>query len=207
MTSPLLSHCVELTSLGWQIVTPIPRQWSEFIAPATTHKFADSQRLSDSRFALSLPALQGYDPTMKSLLRFLAVTLLAPCLIQSASAQATAPAIPAQSPDIKLGVDILSDAGGVNLAPYVRNLVSDLRKHWSSQAAQSNQPSPKQQETVLTLTIAPDGQLSAMKLETPGHDSALNQAAWNATKTTSFSPPPVGMTDPNLKLRVHFVIN
>jgi TonB family protein len=144
---------------------------------------------------------------MKSLLRFLPIALLTPCLIQPASAQATAHAVPTQSPDLKLSVDVLSDTGGVNLAPYVRNLVSDLRKHWSSQATQSNQPSPKQQETVLTLTIATNGQLSAMKLETPGGDSALNQAAWNATKTTSFSPPPTGMTDPNLKLRVHFVIN
>ena len=142
---------------------------------------------------------------MKSLLRFLAVTLLAPCLIQPASAQATAHA--AQSPDLKLGVDILSDTSGVNLAPYVRNLVSDLKKHWSSQAAQSNQPSLKQQETVITLTIAPNGQLYAMQLETPGHDSALNQAAWNAAKTTSFSPPPAGMADPNLKLRVHFTVD
>jgi TonB family protein len=144
---------------------------------------------------------------MKSLLRFIAVTLLAPCLVQPASAQATAQAVPTQSPDVKLGVDILSDTGGVNLAPYVRNLVSDLKKHWSSPAAQSNPLSLKQQETVLTLTIAPNGQLSAMKLETPGGDSALNQAAWNAAKTTSFSPPPAGMGDPNLKLRVHFMTN
>jgi TonB family protein len=144
---------------------------------------------------------------MKSLLRFLAVTLLAPCLIQPASAQATAHAVPGQSPDLKLGIDILSDTGGVNLAPYIRNLVSDLKKHWPSQVAQSNQPSPKQQETVITVTIAPNGQLSQMKLENPNHDSALDQAAWNATKTTSFSPPPVGMTDPNLKLQVHFVVD
>jgi TonB family protein len=144
---------------------------------------------------------------MKSLLRFLAITLLAPCLIQSASAQATAHAVPTQSPDLKLSVDALSDTDGVNLAPYVRNLVDDLKKHWSSPAAQSNPPSPKQQETVITLTIALNGRLSEMKLETPAHDSVLNQAAWSATKTTSFSPPPAGMTDPNLKLRVHFTVD
>ena len=144
---------------------------------------------------------------MKSLLRFLSITLLAPCLIQSATAQATAHAVPAQSPDLKLGVDILSDTGGVNLAPYMRNLVSDLKKHWPAPAAQSNPPSAKQQKAVLTLTIAPNGQLYAMKLETPGHDSVLNQSAWNAAKTTPFSPPPAGMADPNLKLRVHFMVD
>jgi TonB family protein len=174
MTSPLLSHCVELTSGEWQIV----------------------------RFALPFVEARNIIQTMKSLLRFLAVTLLAPCLIQPASAQTTAHAAPAQSPDLKLGIDILSDTSGVNVAPYVRNLVSDLKKHWSSQTAQSNQ-----QEAVITLTIAPNGQLYAMKLETPGHDSALNQAAWNAAKTTSFSPPPAGMTDPSLKLRVHFMVD
>ena len=144
---------------------------------------------------------------MKILLRLLALTLLAPCLIHAASAQATAHTQPAQSPELKLGVDVLSDTGGVNLAPYMRNLVSDLKKHWSSQAAQPNQPSPKQEETVITFTIAPNGQLSQMKLETPGHDSALDQAAWNATKTTTFSPSPTGMADPNLKLRIHFTVD
>jgi len=144
---------------------------------------------------------------MKSLLRFLAIALLTPCLIQSASAQATAHAVPTQSPDLKLGVDVLSDTGGVNATPYMRSLIADLKKHWSSQVAQTTQPSPKQQETVITFTIAPSGQISQMKLESPTHDSALDQAAWNATKTTSFSPPPAGMTDPNLKLRVHFMVD
>lgn len=137
---------------------------------------------------------------MKSLLRLLAATLLVPCLIQPVSAQETAHAIPTQSSGLKLGIDVLSDTGGADATPYIRSLIADLKKHWSSQVAQS----PKQ-EAVLTLTIAPNGELSAMKLETPAHDSALNQAAWNAAKTTSFSPTPAGMTDPNLKLRVHFM--
>jgi TonB family protein len=143
---------------------------------------------------------------MKSLLRFLAVIPLVPCLVQSAPAQATAHTLPAQSPDLKLGVDVLSDTGGANLASYMRNLVSDLKKHWSSPAP-PNPPSLKQQEAILTVTIAPNGQLAAMKLETTGHDSVLNQSAWNAAKTTSFSPPPAGMVDPNLKLRVHFMVD
>jgi TonB family protein len=144
---------------------------------------------------------------MKTLLRFLAITLLAPFLIQTVSAQGTVPALPAQSPDLKLGVDLLSDTGGVIAASYMRSLISDLKKHWSVLVLQTNQPFPKQQETVITFTIAPGGQISQMKLESPNHGSALDQAAWNATKTTSFSPPPAGMTDPNLKLRVHFMVN
>jgi TonB family protein len=144
---------------------------------------------------------------MKTLLRFFAITLLAPCLIQTVSAQGTAQALPAQSPDLKLGVDLLSDTGGVIAASYMRNLISDLKKHWSVLVIQTNQPFPKQQETVITFTIAPSGQISQMKLENPTHGSALDQAAWNATKATSFSPPPAGMTDPNLKLRVHFMVN
>jgi TonB family protein len=146
-----------------------------------------------------------YHPTMKSLLRLLAVTLLAPCLLQPASAQATPHAT--QSPDLKLGVDLLSDTGGGNITPYMKSLVADLKKHWSSQVAQTNHSSSRQQESVITLTIAPNGQISQMKLENPADDSALDQAAWNATKTTSFAPPPAGMTDPNLKLRVHFMVD
>src|ERR1700753_100885 len=71
MTSPLLSHYVELTSLGWQIVLP----------------------------ALLSQKRRNTIPTMKSLLRFLAVIPLAPCLVRPASAQATAHTLPTQPPE------------------------------------------------------------------------------------------------------------
>jgi TonB family protein len=103
---------------------------------------------------------------------------------------------------------MFSDAGGANIDPYMKNLISDLRKHLLPLANQAaNQPPLKQQETIIDITIAPDGHLSAMRLEDSTHDTALDKTAWSATKETTFLPPPPGMKDPNLKLRVHFVVD
>ena len=63
------------------------------------------------------------------------------------------------------------------------------------------------EETVIDFTIARDGQISAMRMEDSTHDVALDKAAWSATKATPYSPPPAGMREPNLKLRVHFTVN
>jgi TonB family protein len=145
---------------------------------------------------------------MKKFLGFLSITLLIPCLIKPTSAQATAHALPPQPSDMKLGVDLLSDTSGVNITPYMKNLISDLKKHWLPLVTEAvNQPLLKQEETLINFTIAPDGHLLAMRLENSTHDVALDKAAWSATMGTSYLPLPTGMKDQNLKLRAHFVVN
>jgi TonB family protein len=139
---------------------------------------------------------------MKSLLRFLAVILFAPCLITPAHAQTTKAA--SQSPVLKLSIDMLSDTGGVDVSPYMKSMVSDLRKQWLRLAADTaNQPLTKKEETTITFGIAPDGTVSAMKLDGSTHNVALDKTAWVAVQATSYLPPPTG----DLKLRVHFVVN
>jgi TonB family protein len=144
---------------------------------------------------------------MKKFLPFLFIVLLTPCLIKPAYAQATAPAVSPQSSDLKLSVEMLSDAGGANnIDPYMKSLISDLKKHWLPLANQAaNQPHLRQQETIIGITIAPDGHLLAMHLDDSTHNTALDKAAWGAIKEMTFLPPPPGMQDPNLKLRVHFL--
>jgi TonB family protein len=140
---------------------------------------------------------------MKSL-RFLAVILFASCLITPAHAQATAQKAAPQPPVLKLSIDLLSDTGGVDVSPYVKSMVSDLRKHWLQLAADTaNQPSTKKEETIITFAIAPDGTISAMALNDSTHNVALNKTAWSAIQATSYLPPPTG----DLKLRVHFAVN
>jgi TonB family protein len=103
---------------------------------------------------------------------------------------------------------LLSDTNGANLDPYMRNMFSDLKKHWLPPVTETaNQPLLKQQETVIIFTIAPDGRLLAMQLEDSPRNTALDKAAWNAVKGTPYSPLPTGMKGQNLKLRVHFMVN
>jgi TonB family protein len=46
-----------------------------------------------------------------------------------------------------------------------------------------------------------------MRLENSTHNTALDKAAWNTAKGMTYLPPPMGMRDANLKVRVHFVVN
>jgi TonB family protein len=144
---------------------------------------------------------------MKKLLCFLSFVLLAPCLITPAYAQTTTPATPPQSSDLKLGVDLLSDTNGADLGPYVRILIADLKKHWLPPAAESaNQTPLKQEETLLRFTIAPDGQISAMRLENPAQDTAFDKAAWKAATMITPMPLPAGMKGSSLTVLVHFTV-
>jgi TonB family protein len=145
---------------------------------------------------------------MKRLLRFLSIALLTPCLITPAHAQATAPASWPQSSDLKVGLELLTDTNGVNIDSYVKNLISDLKKHWLPLVKEAaNQRPTKPEETTIGFTIGSDGSILAMQLEDSTHNTPFDKAAWSATKGTTYLPPPAGMKDPNLKVRVHFVVN
>ena len=136
------------------------------------------------------------------------MALLAPSLIKLAYAQETLHAMSPQTSNMKLGFELLTDTNGKNIAPYVRELSSGLKKHWLALATEgANQAVLKQEETVIDLTIAPDGRLSAMRLEDSTNNAAVDKAAWNVAKGMTYLPPPTGMRDASLKLRVHFVVN
>jgi TonB family protein len=146
--------------------------------------------------------------SMKKFLGLLSITLLAPSLIKPAYTQETLHAMPPQTSNMKLSFESLTDTNGKNIAPYIRELSSGLKKHWLTLGAEAeNQPPLKQEETVIDLTIAPDGRLSAMRLANSTQNAALDKAAWNTAKEMTYLPPPAGMKDSNLKLRVHFVVN
>src|ERR1700730_16722400 len=122
---------------------------------------------------------------MQKLLRSLSISLLTPFLLTYAQAQALAPASLPQPSDMKLGVELLTDTNGANMDPYMKTLISDLRKHWLPLAREAaNHPLVKQEETILSLSIGPDGHILAMQLEGSTHDAALDNAAWSAAKGT-----------------------
>jgi TonB family protein len=144
---------------------------------------------------------------MKRPLWFLSITLLTSCLITPEYAQAAAPEKPPKSSGLKVGVELLTDTNGISVDAYIRTLISNLKERWIPLMTGEAQPLKSQEETVIDFTIAPDGQISAMRMENSTHDVTLDKAAWSATKATSYSPPPAGMREPNLKLRVHFTVD
>jgi TonB family protein len=143
---------------------------------------------------------------MKKLLCFLSFGLLVSGLMAPAHTQVTAPAVLPQSSDLTLGVDLLSDTHGADLGPYMRILIADLKKRWLPPATESaNRPTPKQEETLIRFTIAPDGHISAMRLESPEQETALDKAAWKAATTITPLPLPAAMKDSSLTVLVHFM--
>jgi TonB family protein len=145
---------------------------------------------------------------MKKLLCFFSITLMIPFLITPAHAQIVAPEQLPQSSGPSLGVDLLSDTKGIDMSSYTRTLISDLKKHWTPLATDGpTQPLKSQEETLITLSIAPDGHISAMQIEDSTHNAVLDKTAWNATKATACPPLPAGINDSNLKLRIHFLVN
>ena len=108
-------------------------------------------------------------------------------------------------PRAEIAVDMLSDKGGVDLNPYFEHMVGALNGRWqplvsSAEGSLTGRP----EETVIGITILPDGHLGAMRVNAPAHDEALNKAAWTAVKEMHFAPLPGGMKDAALKLRLHF---
>ena len=104
----------------------------------------------------------------------------------------------------RLQVDILSDTRGVDLAPYKRTAISNLKTHWLSSAQKpGNNSAGGAEQPIISFTILPTGRAASMVLEHPSGDVKLDRAAWTAITTTDFSSLPPTLDAP-LKLRVAF---
>lgn len=101
-----------------------------------------------------------------------------------------------------MAVQILSDTNGVDLGPYMRGLVSDLRSQWLPSVA--HRLVPEHGQTIVSLIIESNGDIASIGLEHSAQDTEFDQAALNAMKATHYSPLPIEMKDPQLKLRVVF---
>ncbi len=121
------------------------------------------------------------------------------------SAQGTAAPHAVDAPNAQVSVDVLSDAGGVDLSPYLQHMVDALNRRWQPLLkAAAPGPITGQQETVIDVTILRDGHLRAVRLATPSHNDALDKAAWTATAQDTFQPPP-SLRDSPLRLRLNFI--
>jgi TonB family protein len=133
---------------------------------------------------------------MKLPWRALPIALLVPSLLGFARGQEA-------SHLNRLKVEILSDTRGVDLAPYMRTSISNLKSHWLSSAQKIGHQSAGAEQPMISFTIAPNGRTTSMVLEHPSGDVKLDRAAWTAITTTDFPPLPPTLDSP-LKLRVAF---
>jgi len=106
-------------------------------------------------------------------------------------------------------VEVLSDTTGADIDPYIRHLLADLKAHWLPLIPEEAYPPlSKHGETLIRFTISPDGHILAMQLDGSTKDTALDRAAWGSiTSVGQFQALPKGMKDPNLTLRIRFMVN
>ena len=106
-------------------------------------------------------------------------------------------------------VEVLSDTMGVDFAPYLRRILSDIRRTWEPLIPEEARPPlRKQGETLIRFTILPDGRIGEMHLENSTHDQAIDKAAWGGiTGVGQFPPLPSNFKGPQLELRIAFLVN
>ena len=107
------------------------------------------------------------------------------------------------------GVEILSDTLGVDFGPYIKRLLRILYDSWLPLIPEETRPPlNKEGSTLIRFTINKDGTVSAMHLDGPSHDQAIDRAAWGSITGVGTMPPlPKNFNGPNLELRIDFIIS
>jgi TonB family protein len=107
------------------------------------------------------------------------------------------------------GYEILSDTQGVEFGPYIRRILSDIKRNWIPLIPEEARPPlNKQGETLIRFTISSDGHITAMNLDGSSQDTAIDRACWGGiTGVGQFPPLPSQFKGPNLELRVDFFTN
>ena len=107
------------------------------------------------------------------------------------------------------GAEILSDTQGVDFGPYIRRILQDIKRNWYPLIPEEARPPlNKQGETLIRVTILPDGRIAAMNLDGSSQDQSIDRACWGAiTGEGQFPPLPASFHGPNLELRIDFLTN
>jgi len=148
----------------------------------------------------------------------LAIMLIccAVALGQDAATTASQPDRKSQREDYGLGVgtrgkqygffDILSDTQGVDFAPYMTDVMVDLRENWYRLIPESAEM--RQGKLAIEFAINKKGEVADMKLVATSGDTALDRPAWGAiARSSPFKPLPNEFHGRYLALRVRFYYN
>jgi outer membrane biosynthesis protein TonB len=107
------------------------------------------------------------------------------------------------------GLEVLSDTQGVDFSAYLRRMHSDVMRNWEPLLPEETYaPLLKSGETIIILTILPDGKIGDIRLEGSTHDDAINRSAWGSlTSEGQFEPLPSRFHGPSLILRLRYMVN
>ena len=107
------------------------------------------------------------------------------------------------------GVEVLTDAPGVNLKAYLKEVLGQIYAQWTPLVpADARPPKSQQGMTRIRIRINRDGTIAEMRLDGSTYDNALNHAAWASIKSVGHLPPlPREFHGSNLELRIHFLVN
>jgi hypothetical protein len=106
------------------------------------------------------------------------------------------------------GVDVLSDALGVDFGPYLQRALKTVKENWYRLAPPSARAPKMTRGTVsIELAILKNGTVKGTKLAATTVDVPMGAAAWHGIRDTRFSPLPSEFSGLYLALRLNFVYN
>jgi TonB family protein len=104
--------------------------------------------------------------------------------------------------------EILTDAIGANLGPYMTQITEAVRRNWNSILPPSVYPPlRKQGKLSIEFVILKDGKVTGMVVDTSSGDVALDRAAWGSITESAFPPLPTEFPGQQLKVRFHYFYN
>jgi hypothetical protein len=107
------------------------------------------------------------------------------------------------------GVEVLSDMQGVDFSEYLKRMHRDVLRNWLPLLPEETEPPiSKKGQTIIVVTILPDGTIGDMKPDGSTHDESIDRAAWGSiTSEGKFQPLPSQFHGPNLVLRFTYDVN
>jgi TonB family protein len=104
--------------------------------------------------------------------------------------------------------EILTDAMGANLGPYITQVTEAVRQNWYSILPPSvYPPMRKQGKLSIEFVILKDGKVTDMVADTSSGDVELDRAAWGSITASAFLPLPTEFPGQQLKVRLHYFYN
>ena len=106
-------------------------------------------------------------------------------------------------------IEVLSDTKGVDIGPYLSQVLKRARANWYNLIpAEARPPQLMPGVTSIEFTIMPSGDIAGIRIVHPSGSSPLDRAAWGAITQSKPCPPlPQQFTGPYLALRFHFYYN
>ncbi len=114
-----------------------------------------------------------------------------------------------RSATAQTGIEVISDAKGVDLGPYLQAVEKTIKLNWYNLIPESARAHlMKKGEVVIEFAILKDGRVAGMRLVSSSGDVALDRGGWGAiTASNPFPSPSLQLTSSVLVLRIHFYYN